>query len=450
MRIVCSLRDVLRGQNMTRTGLDFLFVLKSLRDLRAAAAAVFVALASGSADAADDWTAIVIDATNGNILYQRNPDAAMYPASLTKMMTLYMIFEALEAGEVTLETEWPVSAHAQAAQPSELGLVEGQSINVDDSIMALMTKSANDVASVVGEGLGDGSEWRFGVMMTEKARKLGMNNTTFTNASGWHHDDQISTARDMAILSLRLQSDFPQYYHLFATTEWNYNGRTYGNHNKLIGVVEGVDGLKTGYTNPAGWSLAASALVEGRRIVAVVMGGETRRWRDQRMTELITDGFIVAAELDRIVPVPDEHPLRGESATQFASADTDVLDPVAGAGIATSAEGSFESFVASALDLDYEAFVTAQGSADDLPWAVQVGAFSQFENAYRALDNAEAYLGAIIGGFASTTVTAAENGGTTLYRARIINLTENQAREGCRELYARDLPCAVVRYSSGS
>ena len=138
MRIVFSLRNVLWGQNMTRTGLDFLFVFKSVRGLRAAVAAVFVALASGSADAADDWTAIVIDATNGNILYQRNPDAAMYPASLTKMMTLYMIFEALEAGEVTLETEWPVSAHAQAAQPSELGLVEGQSINVDDSIMALM------------------------------------------------------------------------------------------------------------------------------------------------------------------------------------------------------------------------------------------------------------------------------------------------------------------------
>jgi len=413
----------------------------------AVVAIILFALSAGAAKA--DYTAIVIDATNGNILYQRDPDKTMYPASLTKMMTLYMIFEALEAGEVSLDTMWPVSAHAEAAQPSELGLVEGQSISVDDSIMALMTKSANDVASVVAEGLGDGSEWRFGTMMTEKARELGMKNTTFTNASGWHDDDQVSTARDMAILSLRLQSDFPQYYHLFATTEWSYNGQSYGNHNKLLGVVDGVDGLKTGYTRPAGWNLAASAIVDGRRIVAVVMGGETRIWRDQRMTELITEGFVLAEAQDRIVPVPGEHPTRGEAATQFASLDGDALDPIT-ISPEEYAGSSFESLVASALNLDEESLVTAQGSAEYLPWALQVGAFSEFENAYRALDNAETYLGAIIGGYASTTVTAAESGGTTLYRARIINLTELQAREGCRELYARDLPCAVVRYSTGS
>ncbi|MBC6441472.1 MAG: D-alanyl-D-alanine carboxypeptidase [Rhodospirillales bacterium] len=397
-----------------------------------------------------DYAAIVIDATNGNILYQHNSDKTMYPASLTKMMTLYMIFQALEAGNVTMDTMLPVSVHAQSMQPSELGLVAGQEISVDDSIMALMTKSANDVAATVAEGLGDGSEWRFGVMMTEKARELGMRNTTFTNASGWHDDNMVSTARDMAILSLRLQSDFPQYYHLFATTEWTYqsNGKTYGNHNKLIGVVDGVDGLKTGYTSPAGWNLAASALVDGRRIVAVVMGGETRIWRDRRMTELFTDGFVIAENLDRIVPIPGDHPTRGEGVTKFAALEGDELEPVAVASVEGS--NTFEDLVAMSPDRNNDGLQVEQGSADDLLWALQVGAFSQFENAYRALDNAETYLGAIIGGSASTVVTAAESGGSTLYRARIVNLTEVQAREGCRALYQRDLPCAVVKYSSGS
>jgi len=425
------------------------FVINGLCRARLLLAALCAITVMASAGLAQAYTAIVIDATNGNILYQNEPDKPMYPASLTKIMTLYMIFDALESGTVTLETEWPVSAHAQAARPSELGLVEGQSINVDDSIMALMTKSANDVASVAAEGLGGGSEWRFSVMMTEKARELGMNNTTFMNASGWHDDEMFSTARDMAILSLRMQSDFPQYYHLFSTTEFTYNGQTYGNHNKLLGVVDGVDGLKTGYTGPAGWNLAASALVDGRRIVAVVMGGETRVWRDRRMTDLITDGFIVAAQLDRIVPVPEEHPLRSDNATLFASLDTDELEPVALAP-SDSTSSTFEDLVAMALDLDNQSLAIEQGSTDDLPWALQVGAFSEFENAYRALDNAETYLGAIIGGHATTVVTAAENSGSTLYRARIVNLSEVQAREGCKALYQRDLPCAVVRYSTGS
>ncbi len=420
--------------------------------MKAMAAALALVALTGFSTAAHAYTAIVIDATNGNILYRHDPDKERYPASLTKMMTLYMIFDALENGEVTLDTQFDVSAHAEAMQPSELGLREGDAISVNDSIMALMTKSANDVAAAVAEGLADGSEWRFGVMMTEKARELGMRNTTFTNASGWHDEGMVSTARDLAILSLRLQSDFPQYYHLFSTTSWTYdeNGQTYGNHNKLLGVVDGVDGLKTGYTRPAGWNLAASAVVNGRRIVAVVMGGETRVWRDRRMTELITKGFVLAAQQDRIVPVPGQHPLRGDGITQFASLDLpeDSLSAETDGGVASA--NTFEGLVASALSLESGDLAPEQGSGEDLPWAVQVGAFSGFENAYRALDTAENYLASIIGGHASNVVTAAESGGSTLYRARIINLSEAQARAGCRELYARDLPCAVVRYSTGS
>jgi D-alanyl-D-alanine carboxypeptidase len=437
---------------MTTKKSQFSRCFNALASLRGLSVAVALAASVSFASLAQAYTAIVIDATNGNILYQHDADKERYPASLTKMMTLYMIFDALENGTVTPDTMFSVSAHAEAMQPSELGLVEGNSISVDDSIMALMTKSANDVAATVAEGLADGSEWRFGVMMTEQARELGMSNTTFTNASGWHDDDMMSTARDMAILSLRLQSDFPQYYHLFATTSWTYqgNGQTYGSHNKLLGVVDGVDGLKTGYTRPAGWNLAASAVVDGRRIVAVVMGGETRVWRDQRMTELIGEGFIIAAELDRVVPVPGIHPMRGDNGTQFASLEPLTFDAIPQPETNEVDAATFEDLVASALNLENGEFAPEQGSGGDLPWAVQVGAFSEFENAYRALDTAETYLASIIGGHASNVVTAAESAGSTLYRARIINLSESQARAGCKELYARDLPCAVVRYSSGS
>lgn len=437
---------------MTTKKSEFSRCFDSLASLRGLAASLAITASVGFASLAQAYTAIVIDATNGNILYQHDADKERYPASLTKMMTLYMIFDALENGKITQDTMFDVSAHAEAMQPSELGLVEGDSISVNDAIMALMTKSANDVAAAVAEGLADGSEWRFGVMMTEKARELGMSNTTFTNASGWHDDGMVSTARDMAILSLRLQSDFPQYYHLFSTTSWTYNGngQTYGNHNKLLGVVDGVDGLKTGYTRPAGWNLAASAVVDGRRIVAVVMGGETRVWRDQRMTELLQEGFIVAAQLDRVVPVPGVHPLRGGDETQFAALALPEQDAAPQPEVATVSEGAFADLVATALNLDDTQIAPDQGSVEDLPWAVQVGAFSQFENAYRALDTAEIYLANIIGGHASNVVTAAESAGSTLYRARIINLSEAQARAGCKELYARDLPCAVVRYSTGS
>ncbi len=435
---------------MTRGGESFSFNFKGLRLFGCAVALAFAAAVTAApraAGAADDYTAIAIDATNGNILYQRHPDKPMYPASLTKMMTLYMIFEALEAGEIALDTKFRVSARAQARRPSKLGLAEGQSISVEDSIMALMTKSANDVATVVAEGLGGGAEWRFATMMTDRARKLGMRNTTFTNASGWHDGDMISTARDMAILSLRLQSDFPQRYRLFATTRWSYKGHTYKNHNKLLGKVAGVDGLKTGYTRPAGWNLAASALVDGRRIVAVVMGGKTRVWRDRRMKKLIAGSFATAAKLDRAVPVPGEHPLRGENAIRLAGVEAAAPDPAADAPGETVA--AFGDLAAAALDSGKEALATEQGSAAGLPWAVQVGAFTHFENAYRALDSAGAHLGAIVGGHASTVVTTTENDGSMFYRARIVNLTEMQAREGCKTLHRHDLPCAVVRHASG-
>jgi D-alanyl-D-alanine carboxypeptidase len=421
-----------------------------------------IGLAAGATAAAAQagYTAIVVDATNGNVLYQRDADKQHYPASLTKMMTLYLLFDALNDGRLSLETELPVSSHAAAQAPSKLGLHPGDTIKVKDAILALVTKSANDVAVVVAEALG-GSETHFAHLMTEQARRLGMSHTVFANASGLPNDSMVSSARDMATLALRLQSDFPQDYRYFSTRSFTWHGQTYGNHNHLLGSVDGVDGMKTGFTNAAGWNLVASALRDGRRIVAVIMGGQSRVWRDTRMRQLLGEGFVMAAKLDVDVPLPGVNPLRGSETVEVASAssseDFDVPLPetspdaqgASGDGIVLASATS-DDVEDDAADDTASYSGTAQGSVDDLPWAVQVGAFAHFDNAYRALDIAAGYLAPVIGGKGTTVVTAANNDGTQLYRARFVNLSEAQARQGCKVLAKQDLPCAVVKYSAGS
>jgi D-alanyl-D-alanine carboxypeptidase len=417
---------------------------------RRSALGLLVLVVLGAAQAAPvqaGYSAIVIDASNGNVLYQRDPDARRYPASLTKMMTLYLVFEALEAGTITMDTEWTVSSRAAAQPPSKIGLPAGATIRVEDAIMALVTKSANDIASVVAEGM-SGTEWEFAQRMTAKARALGMGNTIFANASGLPDASMVSTARDMATLSLRMQSDFPQYYPLFSTRSFSYRGQTYGNHNKLLGVVEGVDGIKTGFTNAAGWNLAASAMRGGRRVVVVLMGGQSRVWRDNRVTELMNEGYVIAMDLDTPAPLPGEHPLRGSDVMLAAAETGTVTTTVSMAPVAD--ELTLASLDNMALESDEEPLAQAQGSVEDLPWGVQVGAFSQAENAHRALDAAAGLLAPVLGAQGSSVVTASDNSTSPLYRARFVNLSEAQAREGCKLLAAQQMSCQVVRYSAGS
>ena len=383
--------------------------------------------------AAKVTTYFVIDATNGNVLARSNPDKEMYPASLTKMMTLYMLFEALENGTITPESEFTFSNKATKQVPSKLGIREGRSISAEDAILALLIKSANDVAVAVAEGLGGGSEWRFTVMMTEKARELGMRNTTFSNASGLHRRDMWSTARDMAVLALRLQFDFPDYYHLFSTRQFSYAGVTYRNHNKLLGKVEGVDGLKTGYTRRAGWNIAASATNDGRRIVGVVMGGKDRYARDGLMTNLLANGFATADARDRETPVPSTHPGRAGESNLYAALDRGLADD------------DFVARLMESLGINPQSSGSDQGSAaDGQTWAIQVGAYSHRDNALRASVNAGKHLAGLLAGNESTVMAAVETGGTTLYRVRVLYLNEGQARTGCRILYEHDLPCSVL------
>lgn len=240
--------------------------------------------------AAAKFSAIAVDARTGKILFARNADARRYPASLTKMMTLYLVFEDLRAGRLSLNTPLRVSRYAASRPPSKIGFKPGGTIRVRDAIGALVTKSANDVATAFAENLA-GSEQRFARRMTRTARRIGMTRTTFRNASGLPNRWQTTTARDMATLGLRLQRDFPRYYRYFSMRRFTYRGRRYGNHNRLLGRIRGVDGIKTGYTRASGFNLTSSARLGRKRVVAVVMGGRTGGARNRYMASLIKRMF---------------------------------------------------------------------------------------------------------------------------------------------------------------
>lgn len=239
------------------------------------------------AAAAEKDAAIVVDGVTGRVLYERNADSARYPASLTKMMTLYLLFEALQRGDVTLETRITASKHAANQEPTKLDVDRGDTIPVDLAIRAIAVLSANDVAVMVAEHLG-GSESEFAAMMTRKARALGMINTRFRNASGLPEAGQMTTARDLALLGRHLAYDFPQYYHYFSLDGFSYAGRYHGSHDNLLGAFDGADGIKTGYTRVSGFNLVTSVVRDGHHLVGVVMGGRTAHERDEEMMWMLS------------------------------------------------------------------------------------------------------------------------------------------------------------------
>jgi len=248
------------------------------------------------------FASIVVDANSGAVLQATNPDSLRHPASLTKIMTLYLLFERLEAGKIKMSTELSVSPHAAAQAPSKLGLTPGDTIPVETAIRAIVTKSANDVAVVVAEALG-GSEEQFAGMMTAKARELGMMHTVYRDASGLPNDEQITTARDMAILGRAIQDRFPQYYHYFSTRYFEWRGKLVRNHNHLLGSIPGVDGIKTGYIHDSGFNIVTSVRRNNRHIVAAVFGGRTANARDARMRSLIEGSIHIAAAKRTAPPV---------------------------------------------------------------------------------------------------------------------------------------------------
>lgn len=232
------------------------------------------------------YSALVVDASSGTTLYAVEATASRYPASLAKMMTLYLLFEALDQGRVSKATEIPVSAFAARQPPSKIGLKAGQSIDVESAVLALAVKSGNDAAVAIAEYLG-GSEEQFAGQMTARARALGMTGTVFRNASGLPDPDQRTTARDMAVLGMALRSRFPQHFHYFSQRDFAFRGRTVRGHNDMLGRVEGVDGIKTGYIKASGYNIVTSVGRGSRRLVIVVMGADSARARNAHVEELI-------------------------------------------------------------------------------------------------------------------------------------------------------------------
>jgi D-alanyl-D-alanine carboxypeptidase len=360
------------------------------------------------------YASYVMDVDTGKVLHSVNADTRNYPASLTKMMTLYLVFEALRDGDLALDQPLRVSRRAAGQAPSRLGLRPGQSITVEQAVLALVTKSANDVATVIGEALA-GTERKFALKMTAKARRLGMNRTTFRNASGLPNRGQLSTARDMATLAKALLEDFPGYYEYFSTRSFTYNGRTYRNHNKLLKSYEGTDGVKTGYIRASGFNLVASVERGGHRLIGVVLGGRTPRQRNHHMIRLLDKAFAKIG----VTEVADR------------SGDEDDVDD--------------ETEVAEAATAATE----AQGDASPPRyWAVQVGAYyraaqarSRAKEAYGA---APRHLDA-----GRVTVEPLRKKRHTLYRARIVDLGKREAYAACRQLRARKFQCMVLRTSTG-
>ncbi len=285
--------------------------------------AAFVALLIAARPAAaqvgsERYASIVIDAGSGQVLEAASADEPRYPASLTKMMTIYMLFEALRDRRVTLDQYVPVSQHAASMSPSKLGLLPGTAITVEQALLGLVTKSANDAAAALGELLG-GDEERFAQMMTLRARALGMSRTTFRNASGWPDPDQITTARDLALLARHLIQDYPAEYRYFSVPYFTFHGRYIPNHDRMLQTYPGADGLKTGYIDASGCNLVTSAVRGEVRLIGVVMGASNGAERDTHMAALLDAGF------ERMgVPISRE-PTRSRNALLVASASAAML-----------------------------------------------------------------------------------------------------------------------------
>lgn len=374
------------------------------------------------------YAAIVVDAETGDVLHAENADARSYPASLTKVMTLYLLFDALEQGKLKLNSKLSVSSHAAAQAPSKLGLKPGSFIDVEDAVLALVTKSANDVAVVVAEAIA-GSEDSFADLMTRKARALGMAKTTYQNASGLPDSNQISTVRDQATLGRALLRQHAKYYHYFSTRQFKWKGQPISTHNRLMLRYQGADGIKTGYINASGFNLLASAKRDGRRVVGVVFGGNTAAWRDKRMANLLDKGFA------RAKGDPD---IRSASVDEKDRAELDAL-----VAAAKDPKGSIK--VAARAGDDDE--IRGSGDADPTSWAIQVGAFTDYKPARRAANTAAKKLGGLIAN-ASIDVDKATQGKKILYRARLTGFTEDEARTACKKLKRAKKACAIIQPSA--
>src|SRR3954471_3787609 len=287
------------------------------------------------------FSSIIVDGNSGTVLAANNADGSRHPASLTKIMTLYLLFERLDAGKMKLDNEMQVSEHASEQAPTKLGLRPGQTIRVEDAIKGLVTRSANDAAVVIAEAIA-GDEDDFAKLMTRKARALGMVRTVYRNASGLPDDQQVTTARDQAMLGRAIQDRFPRYYRYFSTTAFNYHGHSIRNHNRLLGNVEGVDGIKTGYTRASGFNLVTSMRRGNRHLVGVVLGGRSGGSRDATIRNLLAENLEKAASKRTVAAITERNPADANTDVSQTEPESKPVQPVQAQTVAQFALTSAE------------------------------------------------------------------------------------------------------------
>ncbi len=417
------------------------------RALRWAVAAALLPAAVGlaaSESSAARYKAIVVDADSGRVLFSRHADKRHYPASLAKMMTLYLVFEAVDSGRLRFDQRVRVSKRAAGQTPSKLGLKPGRSIPVEDAVLAMITKSANDATTVLAEAIA-GTEVNFAKRMTATARRLGMKKTVFRNATGLPNRRQISTARDLALLARRLIDDYPHHYHYFSTRSFRWGKRTYRNHNTLLKTYDGVDGLKTGYIRASGFNIATSARRGGKRIVGIVLGGRTSKWRDRQMAHLLNAAFdrlrTARVEARKRTP-PKRKPAPG------------VPRKLAAAGAHANALGPGRiprpKPRSSKLDLlkPKPPVPAGAGAREAGGWGIQVGTYSAYAAALRQIGEAADALPDLLRS-ARTAVDRTVGDSRPLYRARFLGFSERTAREACRRLVLHRLACIPVPPKGG-
>lgn len=411
--------------------------------IRVYLAILVVLCVAGRQPAEARYAAIVVDANSGAVLHSINADTRNYPASLTKMMTLFMLFEALDQGTLVLHKEMIVSRRATRARPSKLGLGRGERITVKEAISALIAKSANDVAIVVAEELA-GSVRAFAKAMTRRAQELGMERTTFRNPHGLPNRGHLSTARDMALLSRLLIERFPHYYDYFATRKFSFRGRKYTNHNKLLGRYTGADGIKTGYTHAAGYNLAASAERDGHRIIAVVFGGKTAKFRDRHVKKLLDKGFAKLSDLS----VPGANPAPAPKPRAPKADPQPFADPHPAQSIAAEEARELARQIAAEAALPPFTNATTAAAAEPAKpaakgkggWMIQIGAYFKMAPAARRANKAAKNLSEIGKNFDIAVMTG-ERKNRTVYRARLAGLSRQDAYDACRRLKRHKFDC---------
>ena len=368
---------------------------------------------------APPYSELVVDTRTGKTLYAVSPDAQRHPASITKVMTLYLLFEELDAGRLSLNSQIKISAWAQKQAPSKLGLNAGDTISVEDAIKAVVTKSANDVAVAIAEAIG-GNEANFAALMTKKAKSIGMTRTVYANASGLPNPRQLTTARDLVTLGKALQQRFPKYFAYFSIRSFDYDGDTIGNHNKLLGRVDGVDGIKTGYTQASGFNLLTSVHQDNKALLAVILGGRSGPARDRRMAELV-DTY-----LDK------------------ASDGTDPAKKRVATAVAPISQGDAESTtpVAEAKMLTKPTVVDEAHT--DQAWWIQIGVTKSEKQAMALLTDVRGSQDVL----SANAVPMAEKihvSGQDMWRSRFLKLSETEAASACTKLKKRGVACFASR-----